>query len=155
MRADPPSTSLPSETEEQLPRLRIACTALLVVVIGLIVFWPNPVDLGEETGLTAWLRRFHASGGPGWITEPLIEFTANIIMFLPVGAVAWWWKTSVVRNTLFGFGATIFIEVMQAVAVPGRVSDFRDIIANTLGALIGSGFCALLEHGWKRRAARQ
>ncbi|MGO1319328.1 MAG: VanZ family protein [Galactobacter sp.] len=153
MRPEKPSSPPQPATAEQLPLLRIVCTALLAVVIGLIVFWPNPGDIGQESGLSAWLRDFHAAGGPGWITLARIEFTANIVMFFPVGAVAWWWKASIVRNTLFGFAATIFIEVTQAVAVPGRVSDFRDIIANTLGALIASCCCALVEHAWKRRMA--
>jgi hypothetical protein len=145
----------PSAPEEGLPVLRIVCTAALVIVIGLIVFWPDPGDLARESGLSAWLRDVHAAGGPTWLTVPKVEFAANIVMFLPVGAVAWWWKASVARDTLIGFAATVFIEVMQALAVPGRVSDFRDIIANTLGALIGASLCAWAEHGIRRRAARR
>lgn len=146
------------QPETPLPVLRIVTTAVLAVTIGLIVFWPNPGDVAEGSGLSAWLRDFHAAGGPAWITLPRIEFTANIIMFLPVGAVAWWWKASVVRDTLIGFACTVFIEVVQALVVPGRVSDFRDIVANTAGALIGAALCALAEtwirHGIRRRISR-
>jgi glycopeptide antibiotics resistance protein len=139
------------EPETRMPWLRIVCTAVLALVIGLIGFWPNPGDLGQESGLAQWLRSLHEHVGLNWVTLPRVEFTANIIMFLPVGAVAWWWKASVVRDTLIGFACTVFIEVMQAVAVPGRVSDFRDIVANTLGALIGASICAVAEHSVRRR----
>ena len=88
------------------------------------------------------------------MTISRLEFTANIIMFLPVGATAWWWTASVANSTLIGFCATAFIEIMQSFAVPGRFSDIRDIIANTLGALIGAAGCALVHYLLARRSSQ-
>lgn len=101
--------------------LRWACTVALTVVIGVIVFDPDP---GQGPGLVPWM-----------------EFTANIIMFVPVGALAWWWRPSVWRNVLVGLVCTVFIETVQGLFLPHRVADARDVFANTSGALIGSAAC--------------
>lgn len=105
---------------------RLVCTLALAVVIGGIVFDPDPND------------------GASFFSAPAAEFTANIIMFLPVGAVAWWWRRSVWRNVLVGLAATVLIESVQGLFLPHRVADIRDVIANTSGALIGSATCWLL-----------
>ncbi|MDN6555246.1 MAG: VanZ family protein [Acidipropionibacterium acidipropionici] len=101
--------------------LRLACTLVLAAVIGVIVFTPDP---GAGPGLAPWL-----------------EFAANIVMFLPVGAVAWWWRRSVPRNVAVGLAATVFIETVQGLFLPHRVADPRDVVANTAGALFGSLVC--------------
>jgi glycopeptide antibiotics resistance protein len=102
-------------------RLRVACTVVLAAVIGVIVFDPDP---GTGPGLPPWL-----------------EFTANIVMFSPVGAVAWWWRRSVPRNVAAGLVCTVIIESVQGLLLPLRVADPRDVVANTAGALIGSLLC--------------
>lgn len=102
---------------------RLTCTIVLTLVIGVIVFDPDP---GE---------------GSSFFSTPALEFSANIVMFLPVGAVAWWWRRSVWRNVLVGFVATVIIESVQGLFLPHRVADIRDVIANTSGAVIGSVTC--------------
>ena len=134
--------------------LRIVWTGVLAILIGLIVFWPDPGDVAGSSGLTAWLDQLHDAGSLTWVTISRLEFTANIIMFLPVGATAWWWTASVANSTLIGFCATAFIEIMQSFAVPGRFSDIRDIIANTLGAIIGAAGCALVHYLLARRSSQ-
>ena len=40
--------------------------------------------------------------------------------------------------TALGFLAALLVEVIQAVALPDRSATFSDIVANTLGALVGA-----------------
>lgn len=67
-----------------------------------------------------------------------IEFLANIGLFVPVGvfmlllfgARLWWLAVAA------GIALTSAIEVTQR-SIPGRVSDPRDVVANSAGAVIG------------------
>jgi len=111
---------------------RLVCTIVLALVIGVIVFDPDP-----DSGGTI-------------LTIPAVEFAANIVMFLPVGAVARWWRPSVWRNVLVGLAATVFIESVQGLFLPHRVADYRDIIANTSGALLGSLACWAVSRALRR-----
>lgn len=126
---------------------RWVCTIALALLIGFIVFWPAPQDAGSGEGLRAWLDAWHAGGGPAWIDYDLIEFVANIVMFIPVGVVAWWWAPSIPRAVLFGLGASCLIESVQGLFLPERVADWRDLVANTSGAVFG----AVLAHVVVRR----
>ncbi|GEM_PF-2615016 len=103
--------------------VRLACTSMLALVIGVIVFDPDP------------------GSGEGILAIPTLEFAANIVMFLPVGAVAWWWRRSVWRNVLVGLAASVTIETVQGLFLPHRVADYRDLISNTSGAMLGSLAC--------------
>ncbi len=113
---------------------RLTCTIALALVIGAIVFDPRPPSTGGSI-----------------LSIPAVEFTANIIMFLPVGAVAWWWRRSVWRNVLVGLAATVVIESVQGLFLPYRVADPRDVLANTSGALIGSAVCWAIARTLRRR----
>ncbi|MBM3717002.1 MAG: VanZ family protein [Actinobacteria bacterium] len=73
------------------------------------------------------------------------ETTLNVALFVPVGmAVAallplrWAWLAA-------GFGAvlSIVIETAQA-AIPGRVPDVDDVLANTAGAILGTAVVILV-----------
>ncbi|MCI1749653.1 MAG: VanZ family protein [Acidipropionibacterium sp.] len=114
--------------------LRIACTIALALVIGVIVFDPSPPDTSGSI-----------------FSIPPVEFAANIVMFLPVGAVARWWRPSVWRNVLVGLVCTVIIESVQGLFLPHRVADIRDIVANTSGALIGSVVCWAIAGTLRRR----
>ncbi|KTR93360.1 hypothetical protein NS220_12860 [Microbacterium testaceum] len=85
-----------------------------------------------------------------WITFDVVEFTANVGMFVPLGilVLAWggrWWL-----GILTGVLASTVIETAQLLFLPTRVADVRDVAANTLGAAIGAGIAVLLG----RHAAR-
>ena len=74
----------------------------------------------------------------GWLTFDRAEYLANVAMFVPVGMFLLllfgsrlWWLALVLAIAL-----TSSIETVQRV-IPGRVSDERDIAANTLGAAVG------------------
>ena len=110
---------------------------LYLVVVGLITLTPaSPTAHGVMWHVA---RLLHRLPGTGWVTEPGLELTANIIMFVPlgllgvplVGRARWWWVV------VAGVALTCFIELVQH-WIPGRVPDVRDLVANTSGALLGA-----------------
>ena len=113
-------------------------TVLYLAVVGWVTLGPQPFD--EHTG--GWIYHildiFQAHDLTSWITYDRLEFMSNVGMFLPIGLFflllfgrrRWW------LAILFGFALTVGIETAQ-LYIPGRVSDIRDVISNTTGAIIG------------------
>ena len=67
------------------------------------------------------------------------QILANILVFVPVGALAgrlWRW-----RGVLFAAGLSVLIELSQLLSRRGFF-EFDDILDNTLGALLGLAACA-------------
>ena len=122
-------------------RLTVAARALLPVyllVVAFIVFSPSD-DTGPSTGLLGWvlerLDELRTGFEPGYV---VLEFTANIAMFVPFGVfvrVAFarlpWWAV-----LALGFATTVTIELIQS-TLPSRYSTVSDVIANTLGTAVG------------------
>lgn len=123
--------------------VRIAATVVVLVGIGLVVFWPMPPHPSEGGPYRQVLEFLWDHGLPRWFTFMTAEFCANIALFVPFGMVAYWWKPSVVRDTMLGFAASCLIEAAQGAFVGGRVADPRDIASNTIGALVGSVIAAI------------
>ena len=62
----------------------------------------------------------------------------NIILFIPLGMMLpfLWKKYNALRETLFfGFSMSLAIELLQILTY--RVTDINDLIANTIGAVLG------------------
>jgi glycopeptide antibiotics resistance protein len=113
-------------------------TVAYLAVVGWVTLGPQPFD--EHTG--GWIYRlldvFQAHTVTDWITYDRLEFISNIGMFMPIGLFfllllgrrRWW------LAILCGFALTVGIESAQ-LFIPGRVSDIRDVISNTTGAIVG------------------
>ena len=106
--------------------------------IGMVTLTPSasaPIPVGLAVRV---LDAFHRRGYLETLTVDRVEFLANIAMFVPigvfllllVGAERWW------IALFLPFFLTIFIETAQR-GIPGRVSDPRDILANTMGGVAG------------------
>ena len=121
-------------------------SAVYLVALTLIALWPTPVDRGASGTITSVLARLHAHGVPGWVNYQLVEFTANIALFLPVGLLGvvlvganrWWWAV------VAGFAVSTLIELSQLVFLPGRFATPVDVLANTTGAVFGALLATLL-----------
>jgi glycopeptide antibiotics resistance protein len=113
-------------------------TVAYLAFVGWITLGPQPLDDDPNGLLFRSLAFFDRHAATSWITYNGLEFTANVFMFLPIGLFLvllfgrslWWLAMSL------GFGLTVAIETAQ-IFLPGRVSDPRDIVANTCGAVIG------------------
>ncbi|WEO78011.1 VanZ family protein [Cryobacterium sp. SO2] len=123
--------------------LRVAARwlgAAYLVALALIALWPTPVDRGAHGSIVHALAFLHAHGLPQWFDYPVVEFTANIALFVPVGllGVVLLGRHDWLLATLIGFVASVAIELSQLVFLPGRFATPFDVIANTAGAALGS-----------------
>ncbi|MDL5352378.1 VanZ family protein [Microbacterium sp. zg-YB36] len=113
--------------------------ALYAVLVGLVLLLP--VSYGAVVNALAdALRRFSGLGafGSGWI-----EFTANIVMFVPLGFLL----TLLVRRHWLGVVVALTVSVAAELAqllIPSREPSLRDVLANTLGAGLGAALAWLL-----------
>lgn len=117
-----------------------ALLALFAVGLALIVLLPS--DGHEVLGLVERVARVVAAlGVPYGIAFRVLEFGANIVLFVPLGVllplvcgscrprVLW---ATVLLGALFSTA----IELVQLV-IPGRVTSGFDVLANTLGTSFG------------------
>ena len=104
------------------------------------------------------LDAFHRRGYLLAIDDNQLEFLANVALFVPIGMFLlllfgnrlWWVAVAA------SFAMTTAIETAQR-AIPGRVSDERDLLANGMGALIGVLIALVLTApaALRRRRARR
>lgn len=121
-------------------RLLLAVTGLYLLAVAWITLNPSLGDPKRNAFLEGLLAAFAATPALAWIDYDVVEFTANIVLFVPMGVLLAlllgrgrrWLALSL------GVAASLTIEFIQLFE-PARVSDARDIIANSLGAIIGIG----------------
>ena len=106
--------------------------------VGMVTLTPAasaPIPVGLVVRV---LDAFHRRGYLEMLSIYRVEFLANVAMFVPigvfllllVGAERWW------LALFLPFFVTAFIETAQR-GIPGRVSDPRDVLANTMGGIAG------------------
>ena len=126
--------------------LRPAAAALLVLYVPLVL-WATlgPVPWAGEgyqapDGVLDWRIWFDAST---WTVGSENEFTLNVLMFIPLGALLAVVIPGIIRPAMLAFGLTVAIELVQ-IPMADRISDPRDLAANAFGALIGVVVARLL-----------
>ncbi len=124
------------------PALAIAARVLLIpygIVLALIVWLPGSAA-SRVTGIVFRVARFVSERFDVSLstTYTLFEFTANIALFVPFGLLvaAGWPRTNAWWIILLGFAASAAIELVQTM-LPSRYPTLSDVIANTLGTIIG------------------
>ncbi|MGI9822611.1 VanZ family protein [Agromyces sp. Marseille-Q5079] len=139
----------------RMPRRRVSAARIGLVVylvlLGLIVFLPAP-DSGGVSGILGWMAHLVGRlGVPVYEAYVVLEFLANIVLFVPFGVLV-----PVVFPGLrpwmvvaLGLLTSAGIELVQFV-LPTRFPTVSDVVANTLGALIGCLWVAAVS----RRAVR-
>ncbi|MBT2595488.1 VanZ family protein [Arthrobacter sp. ISL-72] len=127
--------------------------ALYLAAAGTAAFWPSPVDAPLSRQLASVLGRLHRLGAPEWFNYMLVEFCANVALFLPWGALL---ACLLTRNilpaaALSGFGASSIIELGQFFLLTQRHATWQDIGANTLGAVLGAALVMTIRSRTARR----
>lgn len=89
--------------------------------------------------------------GLDWFGSGWVEFVGNIILFAPLGAlltllIGRLWP-SVSTAVLFSAG----VELIQFL-VPLREPTLRDVLSNSIGALLGAGVGWALTRAWSSQA---
>ena len=64
------------------------------------------------------------------------DIILNVLLFVPLGAALGAWLKGNVRSALAALAITIGIELAQIV-IPGRDPNLDDVLANSLGAMLG------------------
>lgn len=129
-------------------------TAVYLAAVASITLDPVPGDPAGNPLLRSLLRTVSALPGLGWVDYAVAEFSGNILLFVPMGLLltlllgAWRWWLAVT----IGIASTLGIEFVQ-LFLPARFTDVRDLLANTIGTVIGVGV-ALLVTVWRRRTGR-
>ena len=124
-----------------LPRVGCA-VAVSAYAGGIVANTVFPFLLGGAPDRPAWWLFVNLTPLVG--TEP-VDMAANVLVFVPLGVLLPLVARvdSVRRVVLWGFLVSLAMEVTQLVnAVTGHgghVADVNDLLANTLGALVGYG----------------
>ena len=113
-------------------------TAAYLALVGWLTLGPQPLDAGGRGLLHRVIRFLSGDNTRDWITYARVEFTANIVLFVPVGVLfvlllgrRRWWLAG-----LLGVALTASIEFAQ-LFLRNRVADPRDVVSNSIGAIIG------------------
>lgn len=125
-------------------RLRLGLAIGGLIIYGAVVLWatmsPTPLDQGYESAIDRLLGVLHRNGVPRWFGYSKLEFSANVMMFMPLGflvALAMprrvWWLTLLAIPAFSGA-----IELAQFLFLSERFATPLDIAANTIGGYLGA-----------------
>ncbi|AND16238.1 VanZ family protein [Rathayibacter tritici] len=124
----------------RLRLLRLATLAWLAL-IALITLTPAPYPAGEPNSLIRGIIAFLASTPlTGWFDFAVAEFTANVLLFVPLGALIAAQLPAGRRLVAapIGLGVSVVVETAQLLWLPSRVADVHDLVSNGSGSLIGA-----------------
>jgi VanZ family protein len=134
-------------------RTVLAAYFLILAAIG---FWPTPVDRPVQGDLFATLFWLHAHGVPTWFGYKFVEASANVLLFIPVGALAalsfprnrWW------QNAAIGVLASACMELGQSLFLDQRDPSPQDLVTNVSGTILGILSAHAILNFKKRQAQR-
>ena len=112
----------------------------MLVPLALVAFWPTPIDRPVQGDLARILKFLHTHGIPAWFIYKFVEASANVVLFVPLGAVARlafpdkrWWQIGA-----FGLIVSGCMELGQLLFLDNRYASPMDRVTNTGGAVIGA-----------------
>lgn len=124
---------------------RIALVGYLLF-IGFTVWLPANVS-AKVTGLVGLMARWVSEAGiaPYYQSAVVFEFLANVALFVPVGFLLpfAWSRLRLWQVVLIGALMSGLIESVQGL-MPSRFPTISDVIANSLGTLVGGVIAALI-----------
>ena len=138
-------------------RYAFAARVMLVpylAVLAWVVFAPAR-EAGRVTGLVpAIAQLLGVVGVPFDPAYLVLEFLANIALFVPLGALLALASTRLPGWAIIvaGFASSVTIELVQ-LALPSRFSTVSDVVANTLGTGCGLLVVVVVSSHVARRTA--
>jgi glycopeptide antibiotics resistance protein len=119
----------------------------MLIPLAFVAFWPTPIDQPVQGDLARILKFLHAHGIPAWFNYKFVEASANIVLFIPLGAVARlafpdkrWWQVGA-----FGLIVSGCMELGQLLFLDNRYASPLDLVTNTGGAVIGALAATLIK----------
>ncbi|OMH23865.1 hypothetical protein BKD30_10895 [Tersicoccus phoenicis] len=134
----------------------------MIIVVAVMVFWPVPVDRPFRQVIMQVLDAARDRGLPPWVTYNQVERAANVLLFMPVGAVV----TLVLRRPVVALTLCVLasagIELVQYFLLGSRKGSVVDLAMNSLGAAVGvtgvvvtARIVRLLRNRWGRRSVSE
>lgn len=117
-------------------RVLLAAYAVYLLSAAYLVFWPQPdAPAGSVLRFTEALEAV----GITFVTGTMVEFFFNVLLFVPLTMLGTllWPKVNPLHWVFLGVAGTVTIEFVQYAALPDRSATLSDLVANTLGAVIG------------------
>ncbi|GAB3601395.1 VanZ family protein [Microbacterium tumbae] len=126
-------------------RIAIAISIPFLAALAYLTLWPTRVEDRMPTTLDGVLGLFRDRLGWTWLGFAQLELIANILVFIPVGVLAFLLMPRRIWGIAFAVGPAISlaIEAWQAIALPERAATLADVAANSAGATIGVGLAIL------------
>ena len=123
-------------------RARTALSAALVAwVVLLAVVLLAPSSRGPDWAILHLTDALRGLGVPEALAHPgRVESMLNVVAFVPLALLGslLWPRPSWRDWTAVGFVVSFLVEVVQAVALDARQATNADVVANTLGMLVGA-----------------
>lgn len=112
--------------------LSVLCVAYLVFTPQRPAAEPVRPDLGKDVSMAL-------AADPG-DSLPWVQLVGNLVLLLPLGVLVPQrvrWFDSIVKIAFGGLVLACSIELVQFLAVTGRVASTDDVVCNTIGATVG------------------
>ena len=123
-------------------RVRTTVSTALAVWVGLLaVVLLAPSSAGPDWVIVHLSDALSGLGLPGALASPQrVEWILNVAAFVPLALLgSLIWPRPTWRDwTAAGFVASLLVEAFQAVALGARQATHADVVANTLGMLLGA-----------------
>lgn len=120
---------------------RWALVALLVYATLLTVALLAPTS-GTQSSMAGWVRDLGTQLGLSTrlATQGRAEFLCNALIVAPISAAGslLWPRTTWRDWTAYAFVLACTVEGLQGLALPERTASQTDVVANTLGGLLGA-----------------
>ncbi len=125
-----------------------------VVALGGLVTAPWGWPLNRLTVELYVFFRSDVAIAPSWALPEHYGVLLNVVLFVPLGVLvvmatdwSWWWVTiaAALASTAIELGQREWLT---------REASVQDIVANTLGALVGAVAVSLVRRARRRSAAR-
>lgn len=125
--------------------------AAYALLLALLVVGPWGSLLNRLTVRLYTFFRYDWPVAPDAALPEHYGYLLNVVLFVPLGVLlvvalrwAWWWATCA------GVLASAVVEVVQGLWLD-RLGDWRDVVANGLGALVGAVVATVLSPRARRR----
>ena len=131
--------------------------AVYAIGLALVGMWPHTVDENvDAAGFPPVRWTTETLGLTPWQGYEVVQFSANIALFVPLGAfvLLLWHLAGLVQATLAGAAVSSLIELLQHLVRPERIASLQDVVANTIGAAVGAGLVWVVRRRSKLRPAR-